>query len=154
VAGGQKELATKPELEKMKVTELRKLAEQLDIEAPSKMLKAQLVKAILGRQKATTAKPAKEKTPKVTIEKAQAIFVNYRQGMFNQKTRSILLRIPGVSDASTASKYIGRKVIWHSQTGKKLVGKIISIHGQGGTLLSRFRKGLPGQALGSTVEIV
>jgi len=147
-------MSTKPELEKMKVAELRELAEQLGVEAPSKMLKAQLIRAILQKQKAAAAEPAKEKKLKLAIEKVQGTFVNYRQGMFNQNTHSILLRIPGVSDANTASKYIGRKVVWHSQTGKKLVGKIVSTHGRGGTLLSRFGKGLPGQALGSTVEII
>lgn len=144
------------ELAKMKVAELRELAEQLGIEAPSKKTKAQLVRAITKKQKAPTpVEPPKVKAkPAAPIEKVYGIFVNYRQGMFRQNIHSLLVRIPGIADAGSASKYIGRKVVWHSRTGKRIVGKVVSIHGQGGILLSRFRKSLPGQAIGTTVEIV
>jgi large subunit ribosomal protein L35Ae len=153
--------AEKPELTKMKVSELKTMAEHLGIETPSKKLKAQLIKEIMAKQKAK-APPlpeAKAKAPekakgKAPVEKVTAIFVNYRQGMFRQSTSNVLVRIPEMSTASSASKYIGRKVIWQSQTGKKLIGKIISTHGQGGVLLARFRKGLPGQALGSRLEVL
>jgi ribosomal protein L35AE/L33A len=144
------------ELAKMKVAELRELAKQLGIEAPSKKTKAQLVRAITKKQKAPPpVEPPKVKAkPAAPIEKVYGIFVNYRQGMFRQNVHSLLVRIPGIADAGSASKYIGRKVVWHSRTGKRIVGKVVSIHGRGGILLSRFRNSLPGQAIGTTVEIV
>lgn len=150
-------MSTKPELSKMKVSELRELAEQLGVEAPSKMLKAQLIKAILEKQKKPAAKPKppREKAkPTIPVEKVHGIFVNYRQGMFRQSTQNALIRIDGVTSASSASKYIGRNVVWRSQTGKKLVGKVVSTHGKGGVVRSRFKKGLPGQAIGASVEMV
>jgi len=144
------------ELAKMKVAELRELAEQLGIEAPSKKTKAQLVKAIAKKQitPPPVESPKVKVKPVAPIEKVYGIFINYRQGMFRQNIHSLLVRIPGIADAGSASKYIGRKVVWHSQTGKRIAGKVISTHGRGGILLSRFRNSLPGQAIGTRVEII
>ena len=152
----------KSELAKMKVTELRKLAEQLGVEAPSNKIKDELIKSIMAKQKKRVAKP--KPTPKPTpkpkakapppVEKIFGIFVNIRQGMFRQYPHNILIRIPGIDSSNSAAKYIGRKVIWRSKSGKKLVGKIVKTHGRNGVLMSRFKKGLPGQAIGSSVEII
>ena len=148
----------KSELAKMKVTELRKLAEQLDVEAPSKKIKAELIKSIMAKQKKNVVKPKPKPKPKAKatppVEKIFGIFVNFRQGMFRQYPHNILIRIPGIDSSNSAAKYIGRKVIWRSESGKKLVGKIVKTHGRNGVLLSRFKKGLPGQAIGSSVEII
>jgi large subunit ribosomal protein L35Ae len=48
---------------------------------------------------------------------------------------------------------IGRKVVWKEGTNK-IVGKIVTSHGKNGLLLARFRRGVPGQALGTSVELV
>ena len=152
----------KSELAKMKVTELRTLAEQLGVETPSKKIKAELIKSIMAKQKKRVAKP--KPTPKQKpkpkakapppVEKIFGIFVNIRQGMFRQYPHNILIRIPGIDSSNSAAKYIGKKVIWRSKSGKKLVGKIVKTHGRNGVLMSRFKKGLPGQAIGSSVEII
>jgi large subunit ribosomal protein L35Ae len=142
----------------MKVTELRKLAEQLDVEAPSKKIKAELIKSIMAKQKKRVAKPIPKPKPKAKapppVEKIFGIFVNIRQGMFRQYPHNILIRIPSIDSSNSAAKYIGKKVIWRSESGKKIVGKIVKTHGRNGVLLSRFKKGLPGQAIGSSVEII
>ena len=148
----------KSELAKMKVAELRKLAEQLGVEASSKKIKAELIKSIMAKQTKKVKKPKPKPKPKVKtpppVEKISGIFVNFRQGMFRQYPHNILIRIPGIDNSNSAAKYIGRKVVWHSQSGKKLVGKVVKTHGRNGVLISRFRKGLPGQAIGSSVEII
>ncbi|OGD54661.1 hypothetical protein A3K80_06570 [Candidatus Bathyarchaeota archaeon RBG_13_38_9] len=74
--------------------------------------------------------------------------------MFRQYPHNILIRIPGIDSSNSAAKYIGKKVIWRSKSGKKLIGKVVKTHGRNGVLMSRFRKGLPGQAIGSLVEII
>ena len=48
---------------------------------------------------------------------------------------------------------MGQKVVWKDEN-KKLIGKIIGFHGRTGTVKARFKKGIPGQALGTTVELV
>ncbi|MDI6655696.1 MAG: 50S ribosomal protein L35ae [Candidatus Hydrothermarchaeota archaeon] len=46
---------------------------------------------------------------------------------------------------------IGRKVVWKTKTGKTIAGKILRIHGK--RLLAKFGRGLPGNAVGSEVEV-
>ena len=46
-----------------------------------------------------------------------------------------------------------QKVVWKGAK-KPLVGKIIGFHGKSGTVRAKFKKGVPGQALGTTVELI
>jgi len=86
-------------------------------------------------------------------ETVQGIILNYRVGPKTQRSKECLIRFTHVNSASEASRLIGRKVAWKS--GKnKIIGKIVDLHGKKGLVRARFRKGLPGQALGTTVELV
>jgi large subunit ribosomal protein L35Ae len=55
------------------------------------------------------------------------------------------------TDEKNLASLIGKKVIWHSKTGKTITGKILRTHGKRG-LLARFAKGLPGHVIGSELE--
>lgn len=46
---------------------------------------------------------------------------------------------------------IGKKVFWKTASGRAIQGKIIHTHGKS-ALLARFRKGIPGFALGDELE--
>ena len=46
-----------------------------------------------------------------------------------------------------------RKVVW-KQGDSKLIGKISGAHGKNGVVKVKFQKGVPGQALGTNVELV
>lgn len=48
---------------------------------------------------------------------------------------------------------MGQKVVWTGEK-KALIGKIICFHGKNGVVRAKFKKGVPGQALGTTVELV
>ncbi|HEX9862906.1 MAG TPA: 50S ribosomal protein L35ae, partial [Candidatus Bathyarchaeia archaeon] len=58
-----------------------------------------------------------------------------------------------VTSSSLAGQLIGRKVVW-KQGKNKFVGKIAGFHGKNGVVRVKFRKGVPGQALGTPVELV
>ncbi len=84
----------------------------------------------------------------------QGLIVSCRRGPKTQKPKEYILRFPGVESASGAARLIGRKVAW--PIGKHDArGKIVAVHGKNGLVMARFRKGVPGQALGgSPVEII
>ncbi len=94
--------------------------------------------------------------PKVTslmAQQVQGVIVNYRVGPKTQRSKECIIHFPHVNSASEASRLIGRKVAW--QCGKnRIVGKIVDLHGKKGLVRARFRKGVPGQALGKPVELV
>jgi large subunit ribosomal protein L35Ae len=48
---------------------------------------------------------------------------------------------------------MGKKVVWKSGN-KEFTGKIMGFHGKNGVVRVRFKKGVPGQALGTTVSLV
>lgn len=85
--------------------------------------------------------------------KVQGVIVNYRVGPGTQKPRECIIRFTQVKSVSEAGRLIGRKVAWKGGK-KKIVGKIVALHGKKGLVRARFRKGMPGQALGTTVELV
>ena len=79
--------------------------------------------------------------------------VNYRGGMRTQETDQMIILAENCSNKEDASKLIGKSVEWTTPSGNKIVGKIVKAHGRTGSLIARFNKGLPGQALGTEVEI-
>jgi len=83
----------------------------------------------------------------------QAVILNYCVGPKTQKPKDYILRFPSVKNSDEASRLIGKKVAWPIGQ-RKIIGKIVDVHGRKGLVRARFRKGLPGQALGTLVEIV
>lgn len=81
------------------------------------------------------------------------VIVNYRVGPKTQRPRECLVKFPNVDDARKASALIGRKVAWPAEE-KRIIGKIVATHGTKGLVRVRFRRGVPGQALGTHVKII
>ena len=83
----------------------------------------------------------------------QGVIVSCRRGPKTQKPKEYILRFPGTKSVGGAARLIGRKVAW--PVGKhETRGKIVALHGKNGLVRARFKKGMPGQALGSLVEII
>jgi large subunit ribosomal protein L35Ae len=83
----------------------------------------------------------------------QGIIVNYRVDPKTQRPKECIIQFTHVTSASEAGRLVGRKVAWKS--GKsKVIGKIVALHGKKGLVRARFRKGVPGQALGTSVDLV
>jgi len=83
----------------------------------------------------------------------QGIIVNYRVGPKTQWSKECIIQFNQVNSVSEASRLIGRKVAWKSGRNR-IIGKIVASHGKKGLVRARFRKGVPGQALGTAVELV
>ncbi|WP_455276266.1 50S ribosomal protein L35ae [[Eubacterium] cellulosolvens] len=115
--------------------------------SPKKEIKRRSIKKEVKR------KPTKKGVkPKASIIKG--IILNYRLGPFTQHNKEFLTKVLTIQNESEASKYIGRRVVWRSIGGKKIVGKVAGIHGKNGVMKVRFRTGLPGQAIGTNVDII
>ncbi len=79
--------------------------------------------------------------------------VNFRVGPKSQNPKECILYFPGYDDRSAAARLIGRKVAW--PVGERTHrGRIVATHGRRGHVRARFRRGLPGDALGTPVEII
>jgi len=82
-----------------------------------------------------------------------ARIVSYRRGKRTQYTNQYIVTIDGVTDKAETAKHVGKKVVWKTPAGNEVAGKITNTHGNRGALLARFERGLPGQVLGSMVNI-
>ena len=68
-------------------------------------------------------------------------------------SKECLIQFAHVNSVSLAGQLIGRKGVW--KEGKNtLIGKIVGLHGKKGVVRAKFRKGVPGHALGTTVQLV
>ncbi len=79
--------------------------------------------------------------------------MNYRIGIRTQMSRECLVQFTDAASPAQAGHLIGRKVVWKGEK-KPLTGKIVGFHGKNGTVRVKFKKGIPGQALGTMVELV
>ena len=84
-------------------------------------------------------------------EEYGGVVVNYRRGPKSQRNRECIVKVLDIE--SNKPSLIGWKVGW-PQDEPRLFGTIVKPHGNTGTLRVKFRKGLPGQALGTIVTIV
>ena len=75
------------------------------------------------------------------------------RGNKTQKPKWCLIQFADANSIFKAGKLIGRKVVL--KYGKNdFIGRIMGFHGKSGLVKAKFRKGVPGQALGTTVELV
>lgn len=90
---------------------------------------------------------------KPMAQSIQGMIINYRTGPRSQNSKECIIKFAHVNSISEASRLIGRKIAW--KIGKnKMLGEIVGLHGKKGLVIARFRKGVPGQALGTAVELV
>lgn len=81
--------------------------------------------------------------------------IQFRRGRKTFKPRHFLLEIPTVTTRESAAEFVGKEAVWKSagKEPKIITGKISSAHGGNGVVRAIFEKGLPGQAVGTSVEI-
>ncbi len=83
----------------------------------------------------------------------QAIIASFRRSLKSQTMNQIILVVDGVASKEDASKLIGKQVTWKSPAGKELTGKVAAPHGSKGAIRAIFSTGMPGQSLGTKVDI-
>ena len=83
----------------------------------------------------------------------EGTIVHFRGSRRVKRGNQMILQVPDVDDKDKASKLIGRKVVWKTPAGKQLNGQITNVHGNSGALRVRFDTGMPGQSIGTKVNI-
>ncbi len=85
----------------------------------------------------------------------QGVIASYRRGVRTQNTRQMIIHVKGYDSAEKAEQLIGKTVKWPApgKNKKIIMGKISALHGSKGSLRVLFERGMPGQSLGTKVEI-
>ena len=83
---------------------------------------------------------------------AKGKVIQFRRGKNNYKPRHFILDV-NAKDKDKAEDFVGKEVVWTSESGKKIKGEIKSAHGNKGLVRAVFERGLPGQALNTKIEV-
>lgn len=83
----------------------------------------------------------------------EGIITNFRGGKHSKRDNQMILKIPSIDKRKDAQKLLTKKVVWKSPAGKEIKGTITNLHGNSGCLRVQFEKGMPGQSIGSKVEV-
>lgn len=83
----------------------------------------------------------------------KGIVVQFRRGRHKIHEKHYLLDL-GATSREEAKKLAGKHVVWKSPAGKEIRGTISDAHGNKGIVRAIFEKGLPGQAITTTIEVV
>lgn len=81
--------------------------------------------------------------------------LNYRRSRHRTYARQYIAVAEGISTRDDAAKLVGKKVVWSSsgKHPKTILGTIAAVHGNKGAIRVAMKRGLPGQAIGSKIEI-
>ena len=85
----------------------------------------------------------------------KAKVIQFRRGKRTIHERHFLIEIENCKSRKDAEKFVGKEVEWKSPgaSPKIIKGKISSAHGNKGVVRAIFEKGLPGQAITTSVEV-
>ena len=83
----------------------------------------------------------------------EGIIVNFRGGLKTKKGNQLVVKPEGITNRKEAEKLLNKTVIWQTPAGNKIKGTVSRLHGNSGALRVQFEKGMPGQSLGTKVEI-
>ncbi len=83
----------------------------------------------------------------------QGIIENYRRGRHTEYGDQFIVNVSGCDSLEKAKKLVGKAVVWKTPSGKEIRGKVASAHGNRGRIRVAMEKGLPGQAIGTKLEI-
>jgi len=83
----------------------------------------------------------------------QGTISNFRRGRHVQTGNQVVVIVNGVDDRKKAAPLVGKEVVFKTETGNEIKGKVASAHGNKGALRVLFEKGMPGQSLGKTVDL-
>jgi len=79
--------------------------------------------------------------------------INYRRSRHSQYEKQYVVSVEGISSRADAAKLVGKTVVWKSPGKRKIIGKVSAAHGSKGGVRAGMERGLPGQAIGTGVEI-
>ena len=82
-----------------------------------------------------------------------ATIANFRMAKHHKSNNQMVIEVEGIEDKVKAKGLVGKQVIFTTQTGKEIKGKITNPHGNGGAVRAIFETGMPGQSVGQKVKI-
>ena len=65
----------------------------------------------------------------------------------------MIIKVNGIETKEKAKDLLKKTVVWLTPTKKEIKGTIMKEHGNKGAVRVKFERGLPGQAIGTKVNV-
>ena len=83
----------------------------------------------------------------------KATIKNYRRGRHTMYSNQYVVEPSGAKTKEDAAKLVGMDAVWTTTSGREIIGKVTHPHGGKGAVRVRFNQGLPGQAIGTAINL-
>ncbi|MEK6953385.1 MAG: 50S ribosomal protein L35ae [Candidatus Micrarchaeota archaeon] len=83
----------------------------------------------------------------------KAIVSNYRRSRHATNGNQMILIADGIKTKADAEKLKGKEVVFTTESKKLIKGTVKAAHGNKGAFRALFSRGLPGQAIGTKVDV-
>ena len=83
----------------------------------------------------------------------EGLIINFRRGKHTQTNNQMIVKVASIKNKEKAAELVGKEVVFKTQTGKEIKGKVTNAHGNSGCVRVLFEKGMPGQAIAKNVEV-
>ncbi len=83
----------------------------------------------------------------------EGTIVNYRGSHKTQYSNQMIIKVNGIETKEKAKDLLKKTVVWLTPTKKEIKGTIMKEHGNKGAVRVKFERGLPGQAIGTKVNV-
>ena len=82
--------------------------------------------------------------------------VNFRMGRHVQHPKHVIIKLEGIENREQAKEFIGKDVKWQTPSKNEnfIKGKVSNMHGNSGAIRALMETGLPGQAIGGSIEFL
>ena len=83
----------------------------------------------------------------------EGTIVNYRGSHKTQHPNQMVVKVDSIETKEKAKDLLKKTVTWTTPTKKEIKGVIMKEHGNKGAVRAKFIPGLPGQSIGTKVQI-
>jgi len=83
----------------------------------------------------------------------KGVISNFRIGRHTQTCNHMIVHVENVKNKEQATALLNKTVVYKTEGGKEIKGKIASAHGRNGAVRVIFERGMPGQALSQQVTV-
>lgn len=83
----------------------------------------------------------------------KGLISSYRRSKHCQTPNQVIVMVPSIDTREKAKELVKKKAVWKTPASNEIVGEVRSAHGNSGALRVLMEKGMPGQCLGTEIQI-